>query len=129
LGRLAELRERRQQAADRYGSALAGIPGLTAPSTPADRVSSWQTYAVTLKRPERRDRVAEGLRLAGIGSTIGTYALHRQPVYGPHARQCPVSGRLFDSQLALPMFPELTPAQQDRVIDVLAGLLEVPGHE
>ena len=129
LGRLTELHDRRQQAADRYSRALAGIPGLTAPATPADRVSSWQTYAVTLERPEQRDRVAEGLRLAGIGSTIGTYALHRQPVYGSDARPCPVSGRLFDSQLALPMFPELTVAQQDRVLGALARLLAAAGHE
>jgi len=120
LGRLDEFLTRRQQLADRYAVLLADVPHIAVPVVPADRVSTWQTYAVTVQPPVDRDAVAMRLRSRGIGSTIGTYALHREPLYASPA-DCPVSAGLFHQHLALPMFPELTDADQDRVVVELAA--------
>jgi perosamine synthetase len=125
LGRLADLHERRQVLAARYEKLLAGITGIRPPVVPADRVSTWQTYAVTVEAPLRRHDVVAHLRAAGIGCTIGTYALHRQGVYGPDVASCPESNRLFEHHLALPMFPDLTEQDQDRVVAALVALSPV----
>jgi len=123
LGKLEEFTQRRQAIADRYGRLLAEIPGILAPQVPADRMSTWQTYAVTVQEPLNRDAIIVGLRDQGVGCNIGTYALHRQSAYGPDVADCPVSSRLFAQHLALPMFTELTDAEQDRVVEVLAKVV------
>lgn len=123
LGKLPQFMQQRQAIAARYGRLLVEIPGILAPDVPADRISAWQTYAVTVQEPLSRDAIAVALREQGIGCNIGTYAMHRQAVYGPDVAACPVSNRLFERHLALPMFTDLTDAEQDRVVEVLAKVV------
>ena len=120
LGRLDEFTGRRRALADRYARLLAGVDGVTAPRIPSDRLPTWQTYPVTVDPGLRRDALVLALRSAGIGSNIGTYAMHREPVYGPDTAACPVSASLYLRHLALPMFPGLSEVDQDRVVDELA---------
>ena len=102
-----------------------GTPSCS-PTCPA---SAHRVVPTTGGRPGRRTpspstnrstatRSSLALRARGIGTTIGTYAMHLQPVYGAPA-DCPVSERLFRRHLALPMFPDLTDADQDRVVATL----------
>jgi dTDP-4-amino-4,6-dideoxygalactose transaminase len=120
LGRLDEFTLRRRELAARYADLLAGVPGVTAPQVPADRKPTWQTYAVTVDEALSRDALVLSLRSRGIGSNIGTYAMHREPVYGRGNAECPVSASLLAQHLALPMFPGLSEVDQDRVVDELA---------
>ncbi len=122
LGKLDGFLGRRRAIAARYAELLAGIPGITPPAMPDDRLPTWQTYAVTVEPPLDRDAVAVELRRNGIGCNIGTYALHPQGVYG-QTTSCPVSDLLFRRHLALPMYQELTPADQDRVVETLAKIV------
>ena len=122
MGRLTELTSRRRSVAQVYAELLGDLPGVAVPREPSDRASSWQTYAVRLDDHIDRDAVIAALRDRGIGSTIGTYAQHEQPVFGGVPGSCPVSARLGRQHLALPMFAELTPQAQERVA---AGLAEV----
>jgi perosamine synthetase len=122
LGRLDGFVRRRREIAARYAELLAGLPHLDVPVVPADREPTWQTYAVSVRAPLDRDAVAMRLRSRGIGATIGTYALHREPLYASPAR-CPVSAGMFAQHLALPMFPELTDADQDRVVAEVGAAL------
>jgi len=123
LGKLNEFMQRRRVLAARYGEMLADVPGILPPAAPADRVSAWQTYAVTVDEPLERDALAVALRASGIGCNIGTYALHRQEVYGVAPGACPVSDRLFRRHLALPMYSDLTDADQERVVEMLAKIV------
>jgi len=116
LNRIDDLLARRRRIADRYAALLADISGVRAPTVPGDRVATWQTYAITVDSD--RDRVVLGLRSQDIGSTIGTYAMHEQPVYAD-ANPCPVSAGLFRKHLALPMYPDLTEEDQNRVVTAL----------
>jgi dTDP-4-amino-4,6-dideoxygalactose transaminase len=123
LGKLAEFTARRRELATRYAELLAGVAGVSAPRVPADREPTWQTYAVTVDPAIDRDAVVLALRERGIGSNIGTYALHPQSVYGSDPAQCPVAAQLFGRHLALPMFTDMTEADQDRVVETLAKVL------
>jgi perosamine synthetase len=117
--KLGQFTERRRALADRYADLLSGLDGIVAPQIPADRQPTWQTYAVTVSEPLSRDAIAVALRAEGIGCNIGTYSMHRQSVYGD-SQKCPVSNEIFEHHLALPMFTDMTEADQDRVVEVLA---------
>ncbi|NYG07103.1 dTDP-4-amino-4,6-dideoxygalactose transaminase [Phycicoccus badiiscoriae] len=123
LGKLDAFLDRRRALAVRYGELLSAVPGIEAPVVPPDRLSAWQTYAVTVTEPLDRDAIAMALRARGVGSTIGTYAMHLQPVYGPAPAGCPSSQRLFERQLALPMYVGLTDDQQDLVVQILSSIV------
>jgi perosamine synthetase len=59
----------------------------------------------------------------GIEASMGTFASHRQPVYGK-APPCPVSADLFERHLAIPMHANLTAVQAERVAGALAAAVE-----
>ena len=123
LSKIDQFVARRRELAARYAELLAGVPGILLPSVPPDRSPTWQTYAVTVQRPLRRDAVATALRGHGIGCNIGTYALHRQGGYGSGTAPCPVSDELAERHLALPMYPDLTDTDQARVAAALATVI------
>lgn len=121
LGRLPDLVARRRAAADGYAERLAGVDGISLPVVLEDRTHPWQSYLVTAADDVDRDKVVMALRERGVGSNIGTYASHAQPVYGTSSH-CPVSARLFHTQLALPMHANLV---EDDLDWVAAQLREV----
>jgi len=123
LDRLPELQAAREHVARRYAETLVEVPGIAIPVVPEDRCATWQTYAVTVDEDRDRDALVVELRTQGIGSNIGTYALHAQPVYGS-ADTCPRSAALFRRHLALPMYADLSDADQDRVVATLRAALD-----
>jgi dTDP-4-amino-4,6-dideoxygalactose transaminase len=123
LSKLDEFTARRRGLAARYAELLSTVDGVAAPRIPPDRLPTWQTYAVTLDEELDRNAIVVALRECGIGCNIGTYALHRQGVYGPERADCPVSRNIFERHLALPMYPDLTDAEQDRVVETLAKVI------
>jgi len=83
---------------------------------PSDREHAFQSYVV---RVRDRERVMAALEKAGIATRIGLMASHLTPVYrGP---SLPVTERLAAELLALPLYHELTDADQDRVIRAVAS--------
>jgi dTDP-4-amino-4,6-dideoxygalactose transaminase len=114
LDKLPRLIAARRHVADRYVELLGDLDELQVPFEPADRLTVWQSYVVTLAHGVDRGRVASALREQGIQCNIGTYASHVQPVY---ARQgpCPVSADIFARHLAIPMHANLSDGQIETV--------------
>lgn len=125
LGKLSTFLSERRVAAAYYAELLDSVPEIEAPDIPTDRDPTWQTYAVKVSPSLSRDDLVAGLRDLDIGANIGTYALHRESIYGAagKAAHCPASEALFQQHLALPMYVGLTRAQQVRVVEQLAGLV------
>jgi dTDP-4-amino-4,6-dideoxygalactose transaminase len=75
----------------------------------------------------RRDRVRAALAEQGIQSMVYyPLPLHLQPVYahlGYEVGQLPVADQAALEVLSLPMFPELTPSEQERIRDGLKDVL------
>jgi dTDP-4-amino-4,6-dideoxygalactose transaminase len=71
-------------------------------------------------RAERRDALAAHLKSRGIGHAIYyPVALHLQPCFAPlgfERGSLPASEAATGSVLSLPIYPELSDAQQDAVI-------------
>jgi dTDP-4-amino-4,6-dideoxygalactose transaminase len=99
--------------------------GLPAPSPSASHV-----YSLFTVRCNRRDELRSHLRQRGIGTEIYyPLPLHLQEAYrglGYHQGDLPVAERISGQVLSIPIYPELTRAQLDRVTD---SILEFVGTQ
>ena len=81
--------------------------------------------------PER-DRIMAELRGDGVEVQIGSYALHGQPAFA-EAEGCAWRGPLagsqacFDEALVLPLYHDMEPATQQRVVAELLARLPAQG--
>ncbi|GAA1508898.1 DegT/DnrJ/EryC1/StrS family aminotransferase [Nocardioides humi] len=123
LRRLPDLLAARSRAADQYAALLGDLEQIRLPVVLEDRTHPWQSYLLTAGDGIDRDAVVVALRERGVGSNIGTYSSHVQPVYAS-TQECPVAARLFRTQFALPMHANLT---EDDVSYVAAVVREVVG--
>ncbi|MFP5416440.1 MAG: DegT/DnrJ/EryC1/StrS family aminotransferase [Actinomycetes bacterium] len=123
LGRLDALVARRRELATRYRDALADVPGLRAVADPPHGTSNFQSFWVEVSEEHHRDRdgVLAALAAADVSARRGIMAAHRQPPYAGLASPgaLPVTERLADRTLILPLYHDLSHSEQDRVIDVL----------
>jgi dTDP-4-amino-4,6-dideoxygalactose transaminase len=121
LGRLEAIIARRRLLAGRYQQAIAGIPGLRAVSDPAYGTGNFQSFWVEVGAgyPLDREGLLAVLAQSGVSARRGIMAAHRQPPYRHLPADLPVTDRLTDSTLILPLYHQLDEADQDRVIDVL----------
>ncbi len=96
------------------------------PARVADSTSAWAIYAILLPDAAARDRMQAGLKAAGVPSAIYyPKPLHRQPAYAAahDGAPLPVSEDLATRIMALPIHPDLSDAQAQRVCDaVLASV-------
>jgi dTDP-4-amino-4,6-dideoxygalactose transaminase len=117
LRHLPEWIERRRDIARRYTEGMRGLP-LRLPREAPDCRHVYYMYTL---HTDRRDKLEGHLRNAGI-ATQRVYPLPvpLQPCYaslGYAAGDFPVATQLAQELLCLPMFPELLPAEVDRIVD------------
>src|SRR5271154_5014876 len=107
----------RGEVAARYGDGLADV--AIVPRVGNESTSVWAQYTIRLA-PGRRDGLAAALKAEGIPTAIYyTKPRHRQPAYRdfPVADGgVPVSERLADEVISLPMHAYLDRPTQDRII-------------
>jgi dTDP-4-amino-4,6-dideoxygalactose transaminase len=119
LKHLEKWTRERQRVAARYAELLADTP-LQLPTVPAGSESAWHLYTV---RTPRRDELKKHLDANGIGNAVHyPMPLHLQKAYaslGYKAGDFPVAEKASREVLSLPMFPELTDGQIQRVADVV----------
>jgi dTDP-4-amino-4,6-dideoxygalactose transaminase len=123
----AEL-EARERIARIYAQRLAHM--VRTPARVPDSISAWSVYSILLKDAPRRDSLQAALRQAGVPSAIYyPKPLHFQPAYRDHhdGTALPVSEDLAGRILALPIHPDLSDTDIDRICDaVIAGAGSLP---
>jgi dTDP-4-amino-4,6-dideoxygalactose transaminase len=121
LKRLDGWNEQRRAAAARYEELFAGT-GVPTPQTAEGNEHVWHLYVV---RVPDRDAVVEKLQAQGVGAAIHyPVPVHEQPAFANTAPQgAPVTEEAAREILTLPLFPGITEAQQQRVVDVLLRVL------
>jgi dTDP-4-amino-4,6-dideoxygalactose transaminase len=115
----------RNAAAEHYAAGFAGV--AIVPRVAKDQTSVWAQYTIRLAAG-RRDAVAAALKAQSIPTAI-YYAkpLHRQAAYSgfPIAEGgLPVSEKLADEVISLPMHAYLDSATQDRIIAAVRRALQ-----
>ncbi|MUL42031.1 DegT/DnrJ/EryC1/StrS family aminotransferase [Streptomonospora sp. PA3] len=118
-GLAADIRRRAELAAA-YTERLRGLPGVVRLPTPVPRaVPTDPVFYVYLAEFERRDALADHLAAHGVGTeTYYPLPLHLQPCFahlGYRTGDFPNAEAACARALALPLYPDLTLAQIDRV--------------
>ncbi len=112
--------EERRVVAAAYGERLDGVGDLRLPPVPAGSEPVWHVYVVRTADPEA---MAGFLRERGVGT--GRHypqPVHLSPAYewlGHKAGEFPVAEAIADECLSLPIFPAMTEAQVDAVVEAV----------
>jgi dTDP-4-amino-4,6-dideoxygalactose transaminase len=124
LKRLPATVARRRQLAARYGELLAALPGLSLPDEPAYGRTNWQSFCIRLSDAVDQVGLMQHLLDAGVSTRRGIMCAHREPAYSDVACRLPHSEQAQDHCVLLPLYPDMTDADQERVAIALAGALE-----
>jgi len=119
---------RRHALARRYDALLENLP-VTIPWQHPDSYSGLHLYVIRLQLENIKKthlEVFNALRNAGIVVNLHYIPVHTQPYYqslGFTEGQFPQAEQYYQDAISIPMYPTLTDAQQQEVVDVLTGLL------
>jgi len=122
LKRLATYNDQRRAAAERYHALLDGLATLPR-EVPGNR-HIWHIYAIQVPA-DRRDAVMKSMQEHGVG--VGVHypvPIHLQGAFPGHAKgDFPMAERAAAQMISLPLYPELTAAQQEQVAAALKKAL------
>ena len=127
LRKLERLLDRRRSIARQYRELLADEERITLPRLPDWDGHVYQSFVLLLDAAIDRDGVIARLADAGIETTLGTYALHREPLFterfGYSAGDLPRSNEVFTRALTLPLYPDMLEDDPAYVVSRLAEAL------
>ena len=120
-----ELLDRRITLSENYAAMLKSNPKVKMPATTNNGKHSRQSFCIFV---EDRDSILRQMRNIGIEVQIGTYSLHMHPAFSD-AAICRIAGSMegsryaFEHCLVLPLYHELTHADQQYVVEQLDSFL------
>jgi perosamine synthetase len=126
LAQLARLDERTEQRRRNAARLTEGLRGYLVPTVPQGREHVWHQF--TMRFPGERQHVIDGLTERGIGTLVYyPVPVHRQAYVqalspGAAALDLPITYRLSEEVLSVPVRPNLTP---DELEAVIAAIREV----
>ena len=126
LERLDAIVARRRALAHVYQDALSDRAGLQVVVDPHWGHASFQSYWVVLPEalPITRDELLRRLFERGILARRGIMAAHLEPTFAGHPHTAlPVTERMTRQSLLLPLFHDMTEAEQGRVVDAVRSEL------
>lgn len=111
----------------RYDAAFADLPLILPPRPAEGDGHSWHLYIVqlTTNAPIDRDNFIGALKEQGIGVSVHYRPLNQMTVWKPFCEGAsfPQADLVFSRCVSLPLFMAMTDAEQDRVIEVVRGVL------
>ena len=118
LKRLPSILERRREIAARYSSELQGV---TLPHQPSWARSNWQSYAIQISPEQNQQSIMQTMLDDGIATRRGVMCSHREEACAdlPLRHNLRASEHAQDHTIILPLYPQMTDAEQDRVITSL----------
>jgi len=125
LLRLPAFKARRAAITARYNQGLSGIDELRLPACREGADPMWHLYPLRI-RDGRRRALFDHLRANDIGVQVNYLPVYWHPVYadmGYRRGICPVAEEYYAQQISLPLFPDLSNADVDRVIDLVRGFV------
>lgn len=132
LAKLPEFVTARRSLASLYRTALArALPDVVTPLELDDRESAYHLFAVAIdfaSHDTTRDAVMRALSAEGIGTQVHYIPLLQHPLHatrctGELSRSRPGTDHYYARTLSLPLFPTMTAADVDRVVDALCRTL------
>lgn len=132
LTKLDRFNARRQQLADRYDLLLRGLDTIRLPeSPPYPHTHAWHLYVVRLEQSLLgidRDGFMAELGELGIGTGLHFTPVHLHQHYRRDGRNSPgdlpVTEAAGETVLSLPLYPDMTDEEQDRVVAAVRTVAE-----
>lgn len=121
---------RRNELADRYQDALSDWKQWTLPARPAyNHLHSWHIYTPLINEDVThmtRDEFMQAMKERNIGTGLHYRAAHLYPYYrqafGFKPGDFPHTEDVCERIVSLPLFPGMTDAEHDRVLDVMYSI-------
>jgi perosamine synthetase len=127
MEKLSGLVEQKRGLAGALSERLSSIPGVCVPTEPKWGGHIYQSYVILVEAGIQRDKVVDEMKVRGVETTLGTYALHAQPFFqrefGYQNRQLPNSYTAFTRTITLPLYPQMSERDLDLVADTLKAVL------
>ena len=121
LKRLPDVVQARRRLAQRYRDLLSDIPGLGLPVEPDYARTNWQSFCVRLPSHCDQRKVMQYMLDREISTRRGVMCSHRELPYGASAprRPLPQSEAAQKQCIILPLYVQMTDAEQERVVTAL----------
>jgi len=127
VARLDENWRRRREIAARYEAAFDALPGVNFPRVDDPRASARHLFPIWV---EHRDEVLARMQRLGIGVTVNYRAVHLltyfRERFGYAPGDFPAAESIGERTLSLPLYPQLTDAQVERVIAAVTQVVSRP---
>jgi len=129
LKKLDDIVAARQRLAQVYNRAFVDLPGVLTPSFPSEIECNYQSYVVRLTGEAKmsRNELMQWLLEHDIASRRGIMTIHREPAYSDLCTglKLPVSERVADNSIILPLYPQMTDHEQRQVVRATREALAV----
>lgn len=126
LKKADEFRQSRARIAAAYNEAFAGLPEIQTPVCRPFAQHAWHLYPIQLDLDRlnlTRNQFIEALREKNIGTSVHFIPLHLHPYYrikfGYKPQDFPAASSVFERLISLPIYPKMTAAQVDQVIEAV----------
>jgi perosamine synthetase len=128
MKRIDELIRARRRLADAYDADFHGHPFIAAAKAHFNCRTNAQSYAIWLREgsPLDRNTLLAHLRRRGIRAKHGPCCIHREPCYASARKSLERSEWLSERMVLLPLFPQMTSADQRTVIDAVLAAMTGP---
>jgi dTDP-4-amino-4,6-dideoxygalactose transaminase len=122
LKKVCLFQEKREAIALRYNEAFAYLPVILPLLAEKDDVHAWHLYVLQLNddAPVARDQFIDAMFEKGIGCSVHYVPLHQHPywrdTYHLTPEMFPVSQRVYERSVSLPIYSKMTDEDTERVI-------------
>lgn len=114
LKRLKKLNKKRKEIADIYHKELSGLPITLPPAS-----GSWHLYAIRVDK-RLRNKLIDFLKKRNISTSVHYKPLYNYPIFKwnikERGKSLPVTEKLSQELISLPMYPDLAKGDLDRVV-------------
>jgi dTDP-4-amino-4,6-dideoxygalactose transaminase len=122
--------ELRQRCATLYNAGFKDVPEITVPYVEPDVQHAWHLYVIQLNLEQlctSRNEFIELLKKENIGTSVHFIPLHLHPYYqdtfGYRLEDFPNASSVFERIVSLPIFPKMTDADIQRIIETVKMLV------
>jgi dTDP-4-amino-4,6-dideoxygalactose transaminase len=125
LKKLETMNSKRREIAGKYLKALGGIEGIDFLRITEGAESNWHLFGI-LVPPENKYWIMDALRDEGVMANVHYTPLHRNRFYKDLSNDDKMPGTVsfFDRLLRLPLYPSLTEAEVEIVVEATLKVLK-----
>lgn len=126
LTKAESLKKKRRVIFETYTSLLQSCDAIRLPIQQEHVEVNWHLYPIRVA-PNLRMRIFDELRRNGIGVQVNYLPAHLHPVFrkmGYCPGDFPISEEFYESEISLPIYPNLEIHQVEKVAEVLTGIIK-----